>query len=325
MYVDPVSVPELVLTRRAGADRRRSVEVPLAARVRARGRALDAARVRARRRARDVGAERRALDGRGARRDGRGRGGDRACTRRPRQREVAAQLADSGASIVVTLPALVEAARAAGARDVIAIGPDLLAAEPGAEPPAPDPASARAAAVLERHDRPAEGRHAQPPQRRRRGRARSSGARAHRARRRARAVAPFFHVMGFVVTLRRAARGRRDRRHAAALRPRGRAGGDRAPPRHRAGRPAAGHGRARAPPAVDRHDLRSLELIVSGGAPLGAGAPARGRRPLPARRGRAGLRADRDGGRRSAGRTGSRAPCPARSGADGRDRGPDRG
>ena len=63
-------------------------------------------------------------------------------------------------------------------------------------------------------------------------------------------------------------------------------------------------------------DLPSVELIVSGGAPLGAPAPAGGRRALPARRGRPGLRDDGDDG-------GRRHPRPrARHGA--RLGGPDR-
>jgi acyl-CoA synthetase (AMP-forming)/AMP-acid ligase II len=54
-------------------------------------------------------------------------------------REVAVQLQSSGASIVVTLPGLAERARAAGAGDVIVIGPELLALPTAGDPAPPDP------------------------------------------------------------------------------------------------------------------------------------------------------------------------------------------
>ena len=85
------------------------------------------------------------------------------------------------------------------------------------------------------------------------------------------AIAPFAHVMGFVVTLSNALSLGCDGRDAAALRLRARS--LELVERHRAtvlvGPPPmmaalAGH------PAVDAHDLSSLELIVSGGAPVPA-------------------------------------------------------
>ena len=74
---------------------------------------------------------------------------------------------------------------------------------------------------------------------------------------------------------------------------------------------------SRAIPRVDGHDLSSLELIVSGGAPLGAGAQRAARRPLPARRGRPGLRADGDRGGGERARPAAPGPRPARRAADG--------
>jgi acyl-CoA synthetase (AMP-forming)/AMP-acid ligase II len=53
--------------------------------------------------------------------------------------EVAAQLASSGATLVVTTPERVGTAWAAGARDVVAIGPQLLALPARAEPSPPEP------------------------------------------------------------------------------------------------------------------------------------------------------------------------------------------
>ena len=139
------------------------------------------------------------------------------------------------------------------------------------------------------------------------------------------AVAPFFHVMGFVVTgVAPLAAGatvvtlpRFDLAAALAAIERHGVTVLAVPPPVMAA--LARH------PLVDRHDLRSLELIVSGGAPLGAELQRGGRGALPARRGRAGLRADRDGGDdlRAEPDRGHRARL-GRA-ADGRDRRPDRG
>ena len=101
-------------------------------------------------------------------------GASPACT----ERELAAQLADAGASVLVTVPSLVPAARsvaaAAGVREVVVLGEaegatpilDLLAAGAAPRPgPALDPAAAVGPApLLERHHRAAQGGAADPRQ-----------------------------------------------------------------------------------------------------------------------------------------------------------------
>ena len=185
-------------------------------------------------------------------------------------REVAAQLADSGASCVVTLPSLVDAARAAGARDVIAIGPELLALPSrAASRRRPTRTRSRCCRISSGTTGLPKGVMLTPPQRRRRDRARSQLALGLTAR---------------DVVLARAAVLPRDglRRHAGARR---------SPPARPSSRCRASTSRRAG--AIDRHgvtvlavppplmaalarirsrphDLRSLELIVSGGAPLGA-------------------------------------------------------
>lgn len=187
------------------------------------------------------------------------------------EREVAAQLRDSGASIVVATPALVAAARAAGARDVLAIGPELLAAAPSGAPPRVDPGehalllySSGTTGVphgvaLSHRNVVAGARQVQ-------------AALGYTERDVVLAVAPFFHVMGFVVTgIAPLAAGatlvtlpRFDFEALLA-----------AVERHRvtvlAVPPPVMAALARAPIT---HDLRSLELIVCGGAPLSAAVHA---------------------------------------------------
>ena len=184
--------------------------------------------------------------------------------------ELAAQLADSGAGLVVTLPAMAAAAQRAGARDVIAIGEDLLAARGPVPAPALDPATATAllpyssgttglpkGVVLTHANVATAVRQVQ------------AGLRLSE-RDTLVAVAPFCHVMGFVVNLAAGlAAGatvvtlpRFDLERYLALAERQRATVlVAAPPLIAA---LAGH------PAVERHDLSAVELIVSGGAPLGA-------------------------------------------------------
>ena len=129
-------------------------------------------------------------------------------------RELEAQLDDSGATLVVTLPGMAARVRA---RDVIAVGDELLAAR-GPVPSAS--AEHRAAAVLERHDRPPQGRRRHPPQPLDRGPPVPGRAAPERARhaRRGRAVRARH---GLRAQPRGPARRRRDRGDDAALRPRG--------------------------------------------------------------------------------------------------------
>ena len=89
-----------------------------------RGGAARRARARPRRRAGGLAAQPPGVGGRGARRAARRRRGDGRAARPPPTRSSRAQLDDSGAKLVVTLPGL---ASRVGARDVIAAGPDLLA------------------------------------------------------------------------------------------------------------------------------------------------------------------------------------------------------
>ena len=110
-------------------------------------------------------------------------------------RELAAQLDDSGATARRHAPLM--AARVARAATCIAVGDELLSAR-GPVPSAS--AEHRAAAVLERHDRPPQGRRRHPPQP-------STAVRQFQAALRLGerdtlvAVAPFAHVMGFVPSL----------------------------------------------------------------------------------------------------------------------------
>lgn len=170
------------------------------------------------------------------------------------------------ASVVVTLPERVAAARAAGARDVLAIGPDLLAARP-VSLPAVDPGAPalrlyssgttgvpKAIELTHRHVVAA---------------LRAVGdALGYERRDVVLAVAPLHHVMGFIVT------GVAPLAAGATLVMLPRFGFEAllaAVERHRvtvlAVPPPVMAALARAPIA---HDLSSLELIVSGGAPLGA-------------------------------------------------------
>jgi len=183
--------------------------------------------------------------------------------------ELAAQLADSGAALVITLPAMAAAAHRAGARDVIAVGEDLLAARGPVPAPPLDPATATALlpyssgttglpkGVVLTHANVATA-------------VRQLLAGLQLSERDTLiAVAPFCHVMGFVVNLAAGlAAGatvvtmpRFDLERYLALAERHRATVlVAAPPLIAA---LAGD------PAVDRHDLSAVELIVSGGAPLG--------------------------------------------------------
>jgi acyl-CoA synthetase (AMP-forming)/AMP-acid ligase II len=196
--------------------------------------------------------------------------------------ELAGQLADSRASVLVTIPSLVPAARAAaagtGVREVVALGEAdgatpvtalLDAGSSGATPPAVDPPATALLpyssgttglpkGVLLRHaNLVASVRQVQ------------SGLRLTE-RDTTVAVAPFFHVMGFVVSLAvPLAAGatvvtlpRFDLERFLGLVQQHRATVLVVPPpvvtalaRHR---------------MVDRFDLSRLELLVSGGAPLGA-------------------------------------------------------
>ena len=160
------------------------------------------------------------------------------------------------------------------------IGPELLALPTAGDvPPRARPGRARAAAVLERHDRAAEGRRCSrtatwsPRSRQMRARARPA-----RERDVVLARAAVLPRDGVRRHARRAARRRRDRGHArrasgpAPLIERHRVTVLAVPPPLMA---ALAHARERRP-------LPSLELIVSGGAPLGAGAPG-GRSPRASR------------------------------------------
>jgi acyl-CoA synthetase (AMP-forming)/AMP-acid ligase II len=185
--------------------------------------------------------------------------------------ELAAQLADSGAGIVVTLPAMAAAAERAGARAVIPIGADLLAARGPVPTPELDPATATALLPYSSGTTgPPKGvvlTHANLTTAVRQVLA---GLRLSE-RDTLIAVAPFCHIMGFVVNLAAGlAAGativtmpRFDLERYLELAERHRAtvlvG---APPLIAA---LAGH------PDVARHDLSAVELIVSGGAPLSAG------------------------------------------------------
>jgi acyl-CoA synthetase (AMP-forming)/AMP-acid ligase II len=184
--------------------------------------------------------------------------------------ELAAQLADSGAGTVVTLPAMAAAAERAGARAVIPIGADLLAARGPAPTLELDPATATALLPYSSGTTgPPKGvvlTHANLTTAVRQVLA---GLRLSE-RDTLIAVAPFCHIMGFVVNLAAGlAAGativtmpRFDLERYLELAERHRAtvlvG---APPLIAA---LAGH------PDVARHDLSAVELIVSGGAPLSA-------------------------------------------------------
>jgi len=185
------------------------------------------------------------------------------------RREVSAQLAGSGASVVVTPPPRVEAARAAGAREVIAIGPELLAVEPSGEPPRVNPA--RAALLLYSSGTTGLPHAVRLSHRNVVAAARQAGlALGLRPRDVVLAVAPFLHVMGFVITLiAPLAAGA-----TVVTLPRfGLESALEAIERHRVtvlAVPPPVMSALAHDPAVERHDLSSLELIVSGGAPLGA-------------------------------------------------------
>ena len=196
-------------------------------------------------------------------------------------RELSGQLIDSGASVLVTVPALEERARGrrAGRRAWSTTPPALLAGAAGARLP-PRPGRPRAAAVLERHDRPAEGRdaHARQP-RRRRSRQLELAAAADASATSCSAVAPFSHIMGFVVTRRAAAvlRARRWSRCRGST-----PGGCSTSSTRTASRCSScrrrSWPRSRARPR-ERTTCARSSSIVCGGAPLSAERHARGRRP----------------------------------------------
>jgi acyl-CoA synthetase (AMP-forming)/AMP-acid ligase II len=172
----------------------------------------------------------------------------------------------AGASIVVTTPELTASARAiaAGAMDVIEIGPGLLACEPVPLAPVdPDSAALRmwsSGTTGLPHPITLRHRHVVAA-------ARQAGeALGLTPRDVMLAVAPFFHVMGFVISLvaplsAGATVVAAPRFELAAIE------------RHRVtvlAVPPPIMARLANDPAVDEYDLSSLELIVSGGAPLGA-------------------------------------------------------
>jgi acyl-CoA synthetase (AMP-forming)/AMP-acid ligase II len=205
-------------------------------------------------------------------------GANPACT----ERELSGQLADSRASVLVTIPSLVPVARAAaaaaGVREVIALGEAdgatpvtalLDAGSAGTGLPQVDPSATALlpyssgttglpkGVLLNHANLVASVRQVQ------------SGLRL-RQRDTTVAVAPFFHVMGFVVSLAvPLAAGatvvtlpRFDLERFLGLVREHRATVLVVPPPVVAA--LARH------PVVDRYDLSSLELLVSGGAPLGA-------------------------------------------------------
>ena len=165
------------------------------------------------------------------------------------------------------------------ARSVEVLAPEQCWSEAAAPDGPVDPEARRSAALLERDDRHAQGRNAHPLEPRHRG------APARRLVRLGEhdvvlAVAPFSHVMGFVVSGIAPSLGC-EPRHRAALRLRAGPRARRAPPRDRARRPAAGHGRARDAPTG-----RPLRPRIARARHLRRGAAPRrapGRSPLACR------------------------------------------
>jgi acyl-CoA synthetase (AMP-forming)/AMP-acid ligase II len=195
-------------------------------------------------------------------------------------RELGAQLADSGASVLVTVPALVPAALAAsgdGGREVIVLG-EAEGATPildliGDDAPAPEAATEPDAVALLPYSSGTTGlpkgvmlthSNLTASVRQVRSGLRMTGGDTTLA------VAPFFHIMGFMVSLAMPlASGatvvtmpRFELERFFALVQEHRVTVLAVPPPVMAA--LARH------PMADRYDLSSLELIVSGGAPLGA-------------------------------------------------------
>jgi acyl-CoA synthetase (AMP-forming)/AMP-acid ligase II len=125
--------------------------------------------------------------------------------------EIHHQLVDAGASMLVTVPAFVEAAREAaegtGVRDIVIIGAEKMPVAGGRDGPAAGGAGARRsgdprrrAALFQRHDGAAQGRDADPSQPRGQCAAIGCGGRDHR-RDTAIAFLPFFHIYGMTVLM----------------------------------------------------------------------------------------------------------------------------
>ena len=221
--------------------------------------------------------------------------------------ELAHQLEDSGARMLVTVPPFLEAAREAAERAGIGDEVYVLGEAEGATPFTDllgDPAAApggrdrprrrpRRAALLQRHHRPAEGRDAHPHEPGREHLPDPGRASRSREDDTLIGVLPFFHIYGMAVIMNQGLRAgativtmpRFDLDQFLGL--------------------IAEHGVTRAyvvppialalakHPAVDGHDLSSVRTIMSGAAPLGAELAGPGRR-ADRLQGDPGLRADRD-------------------------------
>ena len=223
-------------------------------------------RARRRRRARHLGAQLARVGHRRARGDGGGRDGHRGQPGRHRARAGGAAGMDCEASILATVPARLSAAREvaemAGVRDVVALG-EVEGEGRGPGGRARPGARGRTAALLERHHRPAQRRHAH---------ARATSSLPQRQARSTLRPNP-----RDTADRDRALRSRHGvRRHAVLRADLGRRGRDRAALRVRALRRAASSATGppvligpppvlaalAAHPAVDAHDLSSVELVV---------------------------------------------------------------